>query len=134
MDTNPDCPDDLSALEARLSGWEPSAAGLDADAMLFAAGRAAARPGAARYVWPALACCASLVAAALGVWLGAERTERQALAQQLRRQDPAPRSPSGPALEVQPPETPAVEAPPRDSLLAAYRALDEGLEAWSASR
>ncbi len=46
--------DDLTDLERRLSSWEPTTEGLDSDALLFAAGRASARPGLGRFVWPAL--------------------------------------------------------------------------------
>jgi hypothetical protein len=59
-------PDELTPLERQLAACRPSAAGLDADAMLFAAGRAAARPGAARHVWPVLACGFVTVSLALG--------------------------------------------------------------------
>jgi hypothetical protein len=123
----------MNELERRLAAWQPAVAGLDADALLFAAGRASARPGAVRFVWPALAACASLLAIALGIWLVDERAERMALARQLRQQShmlantPAQSSPSDP--------TPAQveEEPPQDSYLAGHRALDKGLEAWPMS-
>ncbi len=134
MDTNPQRPDDLSEWERRLSAWEPAAEGLHPDAMLFAAGRAAARSGSARFVWPALACFLSVLAAVLGVWLAAERTERRLLAQRLRHQPTAP-SPSPslpvPALIV-PEEPPIAEEAAPDSFLAARRALEHGLDDWPA--
>ena len=43
MHPDPEFPGDLSDLERRLASWQPASAGLNADAMLFAAGQAAAR-------------------------------------------------------------------------------------------
>jgi len=125
MDTHPPRPGDLNDLERRLAAWRPSAAGLDADAMLFAAGRASARRG--RLVWPAVSACAALLAAALGVWLAAERAERLALAQQIRHQAPAPAPPSAPAAG----EPQTAEAPAPDSYLAISRALEQDPDAWA---
>lgn len=125
MDTHPHRPDDLSELERRLAACEPAADGLDADAMLFAAGRASARPGPARFLWPALAACLAALAVVLGVWLVAERSERLDLARQLRQPAPAPDPPPAP-----PPEPPTAEERPPNSLLAARRALEQGLDAW----
>src|SRR5437764_15312701 len=80
--------EDLSAVERRLAGWRPGPAGLDADAMLFAAGRAAGRRGRL----PALALCGVLAVAAvgLGAWALTERAERLAIAGRLREQPPTP--------------------------------------------
>lgn len=61
----------LNDLERRLAGWRPATDGLDADAMLFAAGRASVRRGAARFAWPA-------VAAGLALALGISETGRNA--------------------------------------------------------
>jgi hypothetical protein len=126
MDTHPHS-DDMNDLERRLSGWAPASAGLDADAMLYAAGRAAGRPGPARFVWPALTGMLSLLVVALGSWLAVERSERLLLAQQLRQQTPA----SSPSLSapVVPIEATDDAANP-DSYLAARRAYREGLDAW----
>lgn len=74
---------DLTDLERRLSGWQPSRSGLDADAMLFAAGRASVRPGAARWAWPAVAACLAFTAAWLGAEVHRERIENQALLARL---------------------------------------------------
>ena len=77
MDTQPSSnEDDLSDVERRLTGWQPAAERLDADAMLFAAGRAAGQGGLGRLLWPA--CCVLLVVQAAGllVWGLAERAER----------------------------------------------------------
>jgi hypothetical protein len=116
--------EDLSAAERRLSAWRPAVDGLDADAMLFAAGRASARPGPGRFVWPALAACLALTSVGLGVWLMNERAERLALARPIP--DPMP----APAVVL--PEPPASEPIAPDSYLASQRALEEGLDAWPA--
>jgi hypothetical protein len=128
MDTNASQPDDLNDLERRLSNCRPSAEGLDAEAMLFAAGRAAARPGPARFVWPGVAGCFALLAVALGTLLASERSERLALARQLQEQRPAALPPPAP-LEA---TAPTQEALP-GSLLAAHRSLQQDFDAWLAS-
>ncbi len=126
MDTRPD---DLNDLERRLAELAPAGDGLDADAMLFATGRASARPGPLRFIWPAAAACLALLAAGLGARLAAERGERLALAEQLRlaQRPPTPR----PAPRLAPAPV-AAEPPAADSLLASYRALEHGLDAWPA--
>ncbi len=86
MHTHENHSDDMNDLERRLSAWAPASAGLDADAMLFAAGLAAGRPGPARFVWPALSGLLSVLVVALGAWLTVERSERLHLARQLRQQ------------------------------------------------
>ena len=111
-------PDDLSELERRLSARRPSASGLDADAMLFAAGRAA---GASRIPWPALTGLLAALALGLACWATTERAERLAL--------------SRPPLQPAPPPPMTVPAPaethgPADDWLSARRALEEGLEVW----
>jgi hypothetical protein len=128
MDTHPDRPDDLSNLERRLAACEPAADGLDADAMLFAAGRASARPGPARFVWPALAACLAGLAVVLGAWLTAERSERLALARRPNQQSlPVPAPPA-----AAPSEPSTAEEPAPNSLFAAHKALEQGLDAWPA--
>ena len=58
MDANtPRHEDDLSDFERHLAGWQPASDGLNADAMLFAAGQAAGRRGRSQLLWPVL-CCA----------------------------------------------------------------------------
>jgi hypothetical protein len=123
----------MNEVERRLAAWQPAGAGLDADALLFAAGRASARPGATRFVWPALAACASLLAIALGIWLVDERADRMALARQLRQQSHmlANTPSSSPAPDPTPESV--EEEPPPDSYLAGHRALDKGLEDWPMS-
>jgi hypothetical protein len=128
MDTQPR-PDDLTDLERHLAGCAPSADGLDADAMLFAAGRASARRG--RLAWPALTACLAVLSVVLGVWLAAERAERKELAQRLQR--PAPMQtppPEGAAPPAPAPEPPTADQPPGGSVLASHQALEQGLDAW----
>jgi hypothetical protein len=123
MDTHPD---NLSELERRLAACVPSSVGLDADAMLFAAGRASVRPGPARFLWPGLAACLAALAAALGVWVASERSERLSLAERLRHPGPVP------APIPAPPEPPSTDEQKlkSSSVLAARRALEQGLDAW----
>src|SRR5579871_3770380 len=109
MHPNAHQPDDLSKLERRLSDWVPAADGLDADAMLFAAGRASARPGRSRFLWPALACATTLLAIIFGIWLRHEHTERLALAQRVEQLStvvvpPAPPSPAVVPADASPSE------------------------------
>src|SRR5438552_19059242 len=82
-------PDNLKDLERRLAACAPATGGLDADAMLFAAGRASARRGAARFVWPALTASLAALVVVLGIRLANERSERLALVQRLRPESPA---------------------------------------------
>jgi hypothetical protein len=134
MDTNPNPRDNLSDVERRLAAWEPARAGLDPDAMLFAAGRAAARPGPARFVWPALAGAMTLAAIVLAVGLGLERSQRLSLTEQLRHA-PAALSPTTapPASSLPAPtEFAATSEAKASSLLASHMALEKGLEAWPA--
>jgi hypothetical protein len=128
MDTHSDRPDDLNSLERRLSSWQPASAGLDGDAMLFAAGRASALPGPGRFVWPALTGVLSVLVAALGAWLLVERGERLALAEQLRR--PAPTSVPSLAPSAVPAESDSDDALKPESYASARQALDGGLQAW----
>jgi hypothetical protein len=115
-------PDELTPLERKLAACRPSAAGLDADAMLFAAGRAAARPGAARHVWPVLACGFATVSLALGGGMIRERSERMALADRLGH--PA-------ALDAPLPTSMPSSPPGPNSYLAARRLIDRD-DAWPA--
>jgi hypothetical protein len=123
-------PEDLSELEHRLSAWRPADEGLNADAVLFAAGRASVRPGPARFVWPALTVCLAGLAIVLGVCLNVERSERLALARQMRQLSPAPAPKPAPPVEVSPTEPPPAEDVPPTSLLAARRLIERGLDDW----
>lgn len=129
MDTQSHRPDDLNELERRLSSWQPAADGLDSDAVLFAAGRASARPGSARLVWPALTGLLSVLCVVLGLWLTSERDARLALARQLQEHHSAPvNEPStAPAADVVPAES---DEPAPDSYFVSHRALEQGLDAW----
>lgn len=114
-------PDDLNDLERRLAAWQPAADGLDADRLLFAAGRASVR---SRLAWPMLAAGLALGALGLGTWGASERTERLALAQLVHeRSVPAP-------VPVMP--EPSPEPPSPHSVLASHRLLERGLDAWPA--
>jgi hypothetical protein len=129
MDANSE---DLSGLEKRLAGWVPAPDGLDADALLFAAGRASARRGRSRLAWPAAALCLGLLAAGLGVGLARERAERLALARRLEQRPaeraPAPRpAPEGPGDLDHGPLAP-------DSYLAGRRALERDPDGWQPPR
>jgi hypothetical protein len=128
MDTQPDRPDDLTDLERRLAACAPSAEGLDADAMLFAAGRASARRG--RLVWPALTAGLAVLSVALGAWLVAERAARLELARQLQQPAPAPAPPTAAPVAPAAPEPPTANEPPQSSVLAFRQALEKGLDAW----
>lgn len=132
MDTNSDRPEDLNALERRLSAWQPNREGLDADAVLFAAGRASVKPGPARFAWPALTVLLTGVSVALGLWLVNERDERMILAAQLQEHPPAPTvNPAPPpAVYTVPAESPDTDEPSPNSYLASRRALEKGLDAW----
>jgi len=130
MDTHTPRPDDdLNNLERRLSDWRPSAAGLDPEGMLFAAGRASARATKARLLWPAASACLALLTMVLGFQMTAERAERLALAEQIRQQPPAP-APAPSAVPL--PDSQAAETPGPDSYLAARRALERDPDAWAA--
>jgi hypothetical protein len=120
-------PDELTPLERHLAACRPTTTGLDTDAMLFAAGRAAAKPGPARYVWPALACGFAVLSVVLGGGMMHERSERLALAQGVN-----PHS----SLEA-PVFVPAVAPSPElapDSYLAARRLVERDADAWPPRR
>jgi hypothetical protein len=91
----PNRQDDLSDLERRLSGWRPDATGLDADALLFAAGLAAGRRGRGVLIAGALCGVLAIAAVGLGVWALSERAERQILVQLLEKQRQPPNEPPG---------------------------------------
>ncbi len=119
MDTHPFHPDDLNDLECRLAAWQPSAAGLDADRMLFAAGRASAPVARGRPLWPIVSACLALVCVFLGARWTAERAERLALATELQHR-PAVSVPA-PAPEAVAVEPTSPELPPADGYLAIRR-------------
>lgn len=85
---------EMSDLERRLAGWRPAADGLDADAMLFAAGRASARRPVSRFAWPAIAAALAL---ALGVSESTRSVERREHEVALARLSDASQSPTAAA-------------------------------------
>jgi hypothetical protein len=94
MDANARNPDDLTDLESRLARWRPDAAGLDPDAMLFAAGRASVRPSPTRLIWPTVAACATVVALGTSGWAAKERTGRLQLARLMQQPTPVIAAPT----------------------------------------
>lgn len=119
--------DDLSRLERCLSAWQPAEAGLNADAVLFAAGRASVRPSPTRFVWPTLTAIAAVLAIVLGVRLVHEQSERLALAQQIQRV--TAKASISPSLDTDTEPRPQGEMSP-DSLFVSHRLLENGLDAW----
>jgi hypothetical protein len=117
MDTHASHSDDLTPLEARLAHLRPSTDGLSPDAMLFAAGRASVARGRTNVAWPIISACLALVAVTLGVRLGAERSERLSLLEQLQRQ-PNELLPAAPLIADR---TRSVEPLAPDSYLALSR-------------
>jgi len=122
--------DDLNDVEHRLAGWRPAAGNLDADAMLFAAGRAAGRHGRGSLIWPALCALLTVQAAGLGVWGLSERSERQALASRLRERAPAPSASPATDLAVVP-ESPYEPSP--GDYLNTRRLMEQDPNRWLAS-
>lgn len=79
----------LNDLERRLAGWRPATDALDADAMLFAAGRASIRRSPMRFAWPAIAACLAVAVGILGTQLSAERHEYQNLLARMEAIEPS---------------------------------------------
>jgi hypothetical protein len=127
MDSNSTPAGDLNDLARRLAEWRPSPTGLEVDRLMFDAGRASARSGRGRFIWPAVSAGLALTAMALGIGLAHERAARLELAMQLR--DSAPAVAPGRGSELEPAESPPTQAPPA-SYLAARRALTEDLDSW----
>jgi hypothetical protein len=119
--------DNLTDVERCLTGCQPSPQGLDADAMLYAAGRASLRGVVrARLWWACAAGTMTAVALGLGVWLSVERGERQALQDQLREQRQILETPA-----PVPAPSPSEEGPPRaDYLTVRDLLIDKGVDAW----
>ncbi len=119
MDPHPFHPDDLNDLDRRLAAWQPAAAGLDVDRMLFAAGRASAARAPSRLVWPAVSACLALATVVLGARWTAERSERLALAEELRHRSAASVPVPAPTPAAVEPAT--TDPPSADSYLAVRR-------------
>jgi hypothetical protein len=123
--------DDLSECERRLSGWRPGTEGLDADAMLFAAGLAASQRRQSRLFGPALCGLLALLAVGLGAWGLNERAERLVLASWLREHIPAPEvSPA----RVMPEPAESVDTPSPSSYLSWRRQIERNPNRWLASQ
>ena len=120
MDTRPE---DLSDFERRLGSLLPGEQGLRPDMMLYAAGMAAARARASRFVWPTMAFLLAVVAVGLGRQLVVERGEHRALAAELRfsKERMVPVEPLGP--DIAPATTPSTE-----TVLSSHVQLSHGLE------
>jgi hypothetical protein len=120
--------DELNELARRLSSYSPATAGLDADAALFAAGRAFALRGPAQVVWWGLTASLTALVVVLGGFLTYERNERFVLAQKLRQIPPgvAPnqRAPVDPSPADDPGWTPV--------LIDVHQALEQGRDPWPA--
>lgn len=116
-------PQNLSELERRLARWRPGADGLDADAMLFAAGRAAGRR---RWTWPALGAMA-LLSVGLGAWALHERGERIALSGRLDEMRAAP----GTTVPVD--HTPSPYVPSSDDQFSLRRRMEQDPDRWLSS-
>ncbi len=121
--------DDLNDVERRLAGWRPASTGLDADAMLFAAGQAAARRG--RLLWPALCALLAVQVAALGAWGLSEHAECRALVSRLQERAPAPRVPPAPAVAGAAAE-PSYKPSP-DDYFHLLRRIEQDPSGWLAS-
>jgi hypothetical protein len=126
MDTHPD---NLNDVERRLAACQPATDGLDADALLFAAGRASARRGPARFIWPSLALSLAVVSISLGVWLAQERAERIRLARELDAR-PAPAAPPAPSPAPAEQQPPSSSEPPSSSVLASHHMLEQDIDKW----
>jgi hypothetical protein len=121
--------DDLSEFERHLAGWRPSPGGLDADAMLFAAGRAAGRRGRGQLLWPVLCALLTVQAVGLGVWGVTERAERLALASRIPKS--AQIDSASPATVVVLEES-SYKSSPGD-YLSTRRQLEQDPNGWLAS-
>jgi hypothetical protein len=131
-------PDDVNDLERRLAALAPAGAGLDADRMLFAAGRASVRPAGRGAFWPVVAALLTLVSGGLTAALLNERAEHRALAEQWDRSMRQPfvaASVSAPAPSpLQADETASGGLPaPESSVLASHRVLESGLDGLAAA-
>jgi hypothetical protein len=117
-------PQDLSALEARLSSWRPARDGLSPEALLFAAGQNAASRRGPRLAWPIACAALALLCAGLAIGFQRERDGRLALEARLRDASPA----------LAPQDTPAPNSEDRPPGYLAMRQLvvERGVDAWPA--
>src|SRR6266404_2254313 len=120
--------DELNELARRLSSYSPAAAGLDADGMLFAAGRASALRGRAQMVWWGLTASLITLVVVLSGLLTRERNERLALAQKLRQVPPV----ATPNLPASVDPSPADDPGWTPVLIDVHQALEQGRDPWPA--
>ncbi|WP_165227637.1 hypothetical protein [Aquisphaera insulae] len=114
--------DELNDLEGRLRTWQPSAGGLDREAMIFEAGRASVRrsPSAAvdLRAWRLATAAAVVLAAGLAMgWIREHRHARGMEQMLLARAEAAATLPAGPAIG------PPTDEPPRPFDPSSYLAL-----------
>lgn len=123
MDTLPS--GDMNDLERRLTNMRPAGDGLNADQMLFAAGRDSVRRGWGRVAWPIACGCLVLASVVLAFGMVHEHSERLELAAKLDRQ--APSSPDrAPGTYDAPPTEPSTG----NRHLVIGRAIEDGLDSW----
>jgi hypothetical protein len=122
--------DELKDCERRLASWRPAEQGLDADAMLFAAGLAAGRQGRGRLLWPAVCLLLAVQAVGLAAWGLRERAERRALANVLRQPSPTSNVPqTAPQDRVPPPSY----TPSPGDYVSVRRLIEQDPNRWLAS-
>ena len=132
METNPTPDGELNELERRLGEWRPSTVGLNADQMLFAAGRDSVRPGRGRNAGLIASGCLALLATALATGFMHERQARIDLFTQLQNLRPA-----GLLNGTVTPESAEVflaEAPAASSYFAGHAALAHDPDVWLEQR
>jgi hypothetical protein len=127
MDTLPT--GDLNDLERRLTEMRPSGEGLDADKMLFAAGRNSVRGGWSRVAWPLISGSLALTTLALAFGMFHERSERRDLIAKLENQTPAQSGPK-PALGTS--DVPSSEPPAANSYIVTRKVLSQSVDSWPA--
>jgi hypothetical protein len=124
--------DELSDIERHLAGWRPASDGLNADAMLFAAGQAAARRGRGRLLGTAFCVLLVVQSAGLGVWGLSERAGRLALATRIRERAPSSTAPPATAVAVAVFSEPSYTPSPEDYWHMRRRAEQDPVR-WLAS-
>jgi hypothetical protein len=126
----PNNQDDLSDLERRLSGWRPGVEGLDADAMLYAAGLAAGRRGGSRLVLPAICGVLAMAVVGLAAWGLSEHAERRALDDRLAKLQSVPSAPTARSEPI-PPESPYTPSP--SAYFTLRRQMEQEPNRWMVS-
>lgn len=112
----------MNEFERRLAACAPAADGLNADAMLFAAGRASVKLHPARFAWPLATVALLALTMAFAFLWKSEREERISLAGRLSQSPPSV-IPTGSSR----PEPAADEySRPAGNLLEVHRALEQG--------